>query len=110
LKASLAGNPWIAAQVKTPIRETGARGVPNGFVEAKRCGHGSRPCLAISRIIRAYDSGIIGNIVHPRNRDLPDQLSSLHCQIERKDRIDMLGILPRSAHVIIGVSQLLVIR
>jgi hypothetical protein len=51
---SLAGNTKMIEKVKTPIREAGARGVPNGFVEEKSRGYGSRPCLATSRIIRDY--------------------------------------------------------
>jgi hypothetical protein len=51
---SLAGNTKIIENVNTPIREAGARGVPNGFVEEKSRGYGRRPCLATSRIIRDY--------------------------------------------------------
>lgn len=40
--------------VRNPLSNTGPKGVPKGLVEEKKLGNGSKPCLAISRIIRAW--------------------------------------------------------
>jgi hypothetical protein len=81
LKVSLAGIAKIAEKVMAPIREAGARGVPNGFVEEKSRGYGRRPCLATSRIIRDCQSDILEFIMYFKNRAVAYLANCLDCLV-----------------------------